>query len=583
MRVISCSLRWILVAFALAVVVLPASAEAAKCSKRGTAGANRITGGWLGDRICALGGNDLLFGEAGNDRLNGGSGNDRLRGGSGDDVLIGGVGDDEVGHGTDFGAERGDDTLDGGSGNDALNAGQGDDAADGGDGDDVVLLGYGDDHLGLGGAGNDRVDGGNGNDGSTLDDSGGLFGGPGADLVTGDGGDDRLSGDGTGAGPAGDDVVLGGGGGDEIDGGDGNDLLLGGKGGDEIRAGAGDDVLVGGSGADTLVGGPGDDLLWATDFERNSTTVIDPSYFTAPGDNVLDCGDGNDMAVIDLADDRGLISGCERVVVLRSQASSCAQVSRWLNGGPVKSGQLLGGEQFAPNANRVLANASPFAEKPALPTDEAAMASCAEYSVRYLLDPTDDLRPNVRGSDGADELVAVPAGQAANPRTLVPAGSPDGSSVFNAGAGDDVVAGSPGGDTVLGGDGDDTIRGGDGDDVSLEGENGDDLIWGGPGDDVVFGRTGADRMWGEDGDDYVEGGRGDDALDGGAGADQLFGGFGRDRLRGGDGDDELNAFDNSADVVDCGAGNDVAIVDRRDRVIGCERVVAPRSARKRKA
>ena len=573
-------LRWIPVALAFGVLALPAPAQAATCSKRGTASADRLTGGWLADRICALGGNDLLSGGVGNDRLNGGSGNDRLRGGSGNDRLIGGVGDDELGLGTDFGAERGDDVLDGGPGNDVLNAGQGDDAADGGDGDDVLRMAFGDDHLGLGGAGNDRIDGGNGNDGTRSDELGGLFGGPGADIVTGDGGDDRLFGDGRPDGPAGDDIVYGGGGGDEIDGGPGNDLLLGGKGGDRMDAGPGHDVLVGGSGADTLLGGPGDDLLWATDFERNSTDVLDPAFFTAPGDNAIDCGEGNDMAIIDLADDRALIIGCEYVVVLRSGGSSCSPVSRWLGGGLVKS-SLLDIARYPPNSNGVLATASLFPEKPAWSTDEEAMRSCSDYAARYLTDPTDDRRPNVRGTDGADILVAVPAGQAANPRTLMPAGSPDGASVFNAGAGDDVVAGSPGADTVLGGDGDDSIRGGDGADVSLEGENGDDLIWSGPGDDVLFGRTGDDRLWGEDGDDYVEGGRGDDALSGGGGADRLFGGHGQDRLRGG-GDDELVAYDGSADVVDCGAGDDVAYVDRRDRVIGCERVIAPRSARKTK-
>jgi hypothetical protein len=40
------------------------------------------------------------------------------------------------------------------------------------------------------------------------------------------------------------------------------------------------------------------------------------------------------------------------------------------------------------------------------------------------------------------------------------------------------------------------------------------------------------------------------------------------------------AFDGSANLVDCGAGDDVAHVDRRDTVIGCEHVIAPRSAKR---
>lgn len=39
------------------------------------------------------------------------------------------------------------------------------------------------------------------------------------------------------------------------------------------------------------------------------------------------------------------------------------------------------------------------------------------------------------------------------------------------------------------------------------------------------------------------------------------------------------AYDGS---VDCGAGNGVAHVDRRDEVVGCERVIAPRSVQRRK-
>jgi Ca2+-binding RTX toxin-like protein len=362
-------------------------------------------------------------------------------------------------------------------------------------------------------------------------------------------------------------------------GGEGNDLLLGGKGGDKIDAGPGNDVLAGGSGADILRGGPGDDLVWATDFERNSTDVIDPSFIAAPGDNEIDCGDGNDMVVIDLADDRGLVTNCEYRIVLRSTRSNCSPVSRWLHGGRVKPGALLDLSTYPANPNRVLDTPSPFGEKPAWPTDEGALLSCSDFAARYLTDPTDDLRPNVRGTIGDDVLLAVPANQIADARTATLGGSPDGASVFNAGEGSDTVTGSAGADTVLGGDGEDRLSGLGGDD-SLEGEGGDDLLWGGVGADVLFGRTGDDALWGEDGSDYLEGGRGADRLSGGAGDDRLFGGRDADRLKGGAGDDELVAFDGSADLVDCGPGDDVAQVDRRDRVIGCEHVSAPRSRRR---
>jgi len=73
-----------------------------------------------------------------------------------------------------------------------------------------------------------------------------------------------------------------------------------------------------------------------------------------------------------------------------------------------------------------------------------------------------------------------------------------------------------------------------------------------------------------------------DRLTGGAGDDQLYGGHDADRLRGGAGDDQLIAYDGSADLVDCGVGDDVAPVDRRDRVVGCEHVIAPRSTKRAK-
>jgi Ca2+-binding RTX toxin-like protein len=52
-------------------------------------------------------------------------------------------------------------------------------------------------------------------------------------------------------------------------------------------------------------------------------------------------------------------------------------------------------------------------------------------------------------------------------------------------------------------------------------------------------------------------------MNGGPGEDELFGGTGKD---------ELHADDGDRDVVNCGAGSDVAIADRGDRVMNCERV-----------
>ena len=81
------------------------------------------------------------------------------------------------------------------------------------------------------------------------------------------------------------------------------------------------------------------------------------------------------------------------------------------------------------------------------------------------------------------------------------------------------------------------------------------------------------------GDDRVDGGAGDDVLHGNSGDDVVTDDAGRDTLYGWEGDDRIDARDASArdrrraDVVICGPGRDVALVDRNDRVApNCERV-----------
>jgi len=87
----------------------------------------------------------------------------------------------------------------------------------------------------------------------------------------------------------------------------------------------------------------------------------------------------------------------------------------------------------------------------------------------------------------------------------------------------------------------------------------------------LYGDGGANRVVGTVGGDRIAGGAGRDRLIGEGGRDCLDGGPGRDRLSGGPGDDVLRARDGSADLVDCGEGEDLAIVDAKDTVRSCER------------
>ena len=113
-----------------------------------------------------------------------------------------------------------------------------------------------------------------------------------------------------------------------------------------------------------------------------------------------------------------------------------------------------------------------------------------------------------------------------------------------------------------------------------------DRITGRAGNDRIKGRAGADCIRGQRGNDRLEGNTGRDLVVGGPGADVSRGLKGpdilidrsrrRDVLLGGAARDRINARGGGRDVINCGAGRDVAIVGRNDRVRGCERVRRPR-------
>ena len=84
--------------------------------------------------------------------------------------------------------------------------------------------------------------------------------------------------------------------------------------------------------------------------------------------------------------------------------------------------------------------------------------------------------------------------------------------------------------------------------------------------DSIRGTAHADRMFGKGGRDRIFGLGGADTIGGGGGADRLWGGPGRDRLF---------ARDRALDLVACGPGRDLAVVDRDDVIRGCETVRRP--------
>jgi Ca2+-binding RTX toxin-like protein len=176
------------------------------------------------------------------------------------------------------------------------------------------------------------------------------------------------------------------------------------------------------------------------------------------------------------------------------------------------------------------------------------------------------------------------------------------------GAGADVFDGGPANDFVLPGLGDDQVDGGRGADtlISRGIPDGADVFDGGRAGalvayqgrrepveadldgladdgaagendqlidiDGLFGGRAGDLLVGNAQDNFIAGGPGRDRIETGAGQDILFGMRGGDTLVAGEGDDlVLASGDDAGNTADCGPGQDVAFVDRRDITTGCER------------
>jgi Ca2+-binding RTX toxin-like protein len=465
--------------------------------------------------------NALIDGGAGNDELLAGAGEQDVFGGAGNDIVFGGAGSDDLRGGA------GNDRLSGGEGPDTVYGEEDDDELDGGGGDDDVRGGDGADVVG-GGDGADRLD-----DPVTVADEPTAGGGP--DTVTGGPGDDTLGG-GSEAGAAERDFFSGGDGLDTMDyaarvsplivslDAGANDGAPGE--GDNVQpdiervvGGSDSDTLIGSDGANTLDGGPGDDFLSGRG-----------------GDDSLQGG------VNDSGGDR-LVGGAGTDV---------------LNGG-AGDDELEGGEG-----------------------DDALFGEGGTDSLAG-----EGGQDKLEGGTGLDALEGGDGNDTLNGGGVDLVGA-DGADELNGGAGDDALRGGRGNDRLDGGPGGDRISGEDGrDTVSYENRDSPVTVTfngiaddGEPGEkdnvasdvEIVLGGPVADTLVGDARPNVLNAGKGEDYVIGGAGPDALEGGPGIDVMR---------SRDNSRDVVSCGEGIDLAIVDRRDAVRGCNYV--DRGVRRRPA
>jgi Ca2+-binding RTX toxin-like protein len=138
---------------------------------------------------------------------------------------------------------------------------------------------------------------------------------------------------------------------------------------------------------------------------------------------------------------------------------------------------------------------------------------------------------------------------------------------INGNGGNDTINAKRGRDTLDGGLGDDVVKAGDGRDNSNGGE-GNDTMYGGWGNDVQYGGPGNDLIFAGRGRDITYGGDGNDTLWALARGD-VHGRHDRrgDSLTGGEGDDLFRTRDGERDLIDCGPGNDTAVLDWKDRII----------------
>jgi Ca2+-binding RTX toxin-like protein len=361
-----------------------------------------------------------------------------------------------------------------------------------------------------------------------------VFGGPGADTLTGgknipnqlDGDDDFVN--------TGPDVLVGG---------DMDDSLIDYGGTNTMTGGLGNDRFFGGTGVDTMTGGPGNDSL--SSFQTDGPD----SFSGGPGEDSIDFRSravGGAISLNDVADDGTGCpgAGCEGdnigsdvediatgdgddVLVGdgdRNQISTGGGSNTVDGGGggdTIQGGNGADALQGGDGNDQLFPGAGPDTVDGG-PGDDSTSSDFEDEADVYS------------GGAGFDRL--------ASSNDEIPFSV----SIDTDGAADDGII-DPGTDFAK-----DNVEP---DIEGLAGGAGDDTITGNDADNAIEGFGGADVLSSGGGSDEVDGDAGDDLLDGGTGVDTIDGGAGVDALR---------SRDKSADQVDCGSSGDTLIADRLD-------------------
>ncbi|HXJ01237.1 MAG TPA: cadherin domain-containing protein, partial [Micropepsaceae bacterium] len=281
--------------------------------------------------------------------------------------------------------------------------------------------------------------------------------------------------------------------------------MVGGSGDDSLVAYAGNDTLDGGAGADTMYGGIGNDIYFV---DNANDSVVE--YF----------GEGTDTVLTALGSFT-LAANVENMTFTDGTNHS---------GTGNTSDNYLIGNSGADTLLGLSGNDT---------LDGGAGADSMAGGVgndTYYVDAADTVSENT--NEGTDTIITTLGSYTlgSNLENLTFTDSAD-----HTGSGNglsNILTGGAGNDTLTDDVGSDVLNGGDGND-SLSSGAGADIVNGGTGNDTLDGGDGADNLSGNDGNDSIIGGAANDILNGGAGNDTMVGGVGNDNYY----------VDNASDVV----------------------------------